>query len=174
MNGLTKCHIHTMAYYSYIKWNRLLLYALYLCVQSVSRISLFASPWTAGCQAPLSMEFSRQEYWSKLPFPVSGDLLEPGIRPPCRLNWQADSSPVCHLGSPTVYHGVYQSEKHDDKREKSQIQETTYCVTAFIRSGQKMSIFGDRKQISCLGLGIIVGIDCLRTWRIFFGVTKMF
>ena len=111
-------YIHTMAYYSYIKWNRLLLYALYLCVQSLSRISLFASPWTADCQAPLSMEFSRQEYWSKLPFPVSGDLLEPGIKPPCHLHWQANSSPLCHLGSPTIYHSMYQSEKHYDKRKK--------------------------------------------------------
>ena len=39
----------------------------------------FATPWTIACQAPLSMEFSRQEHWSGLPFPSSGDLPNPGI-----------------------------------------------------------------------------------------------
>ena len=36
-------------------------------------------PWTIACQAPLSMEFFRQEYWSDLPFPTPGDLLDPGM-----------------------------------------------------------------------------------------------
>ena len=39
------------------------------------------TPWTVPCQAPLSMEFSRQEYWSRLPFPPPGDLPDPGIEP---------------------------------------------------------------------------------------------
>ena len=38
-----------------------------------------ATPWTVACQAPLSMGFSRQEYWSGLPFPSPGDLPNPGI-----------------------------------------------------------------------------------------------
>jgi len=37
------------------------------------------TPWTVACQAPLSMGFSRQEYWSGLPFPSLGDLPDPGI-----------------------------------------------------------------------------------------------
>ena len=41
----------------------------------------FATPWTVACQAPLSMEFPRQEYWSGLPFPSPGDLPDPGIEP---------------------------------------------------------------------------------------------
>ena len=41
----------------------------------------FATPWTAAHQAPLSMGFSRREYWSKLPFPSPGDLPDPGIEP---------------------------------------------------------------------------------------------
>ena len=41
----------------------------------------FVTPWTAAHQAPLSMEFSRQEYWSGLPFPSSEDLPQPGIEP---------------------------------------------------------------------------------------------
>ena len=43
--------------------------------------SSYASPWTVAHQAPLSVEFSQQEYWSGLPFPISGDLPNPGINP---------------------------------------------------------------------------------------------
>ena len=43
-------------------------------VKSLSHIRLFATPWTVAHQAPPSMEFSRQEYWSGLPFPSPGDL----------------------------------------------------------------------------------------------------
>ena len=42
---------------------------------------LFATLWTVAHQAPLSMKFSRQEYWSGLPFPPPGDLPDPGIEP---------------------------------------------------------------------------------------------
>ena len=48
-------------------------------VKSLSRVRLLATPWTVACQALLSMEFSRQEYWSGLPFPSPGDLPDPGI-----------------------------------------------------------------------------------------------
>ena len=47
----------------------------------LSRVQLFVTLWTVGHQAPLSMEFSRQEYWSVLPFPTPGDLSDPGIEP---------------------------------------------------------------------------------------------
>ena len=47
----------------------------------LSRARLFATPWTIVYQAPQSMEFSRQEYWSGLPFPSPGDLPNPGIEP---------------------------------------------------------------------------------------------
>ena len=49
--------------------------------QSLSRVRLFGTPWTIACQAPLSMGFSRQEYWSGLPFPSPGDLPNPGTEP---------------------------------------------------------------------------------------------
>ena len=51
-----------------------------ICVQSLSHVQLFVTP-TVTCQPPLSMEFSRQEYWSGLPFPPAGDLPKPGIKP---------------------------------------------------------------------------------------------
>ena len=47
----------------------------------LNRVLLFATPWTVAYKAPLSMEFSRQEYWSGLPFSSPGDLPDPGIEP---------------------------------------------------------------------------------------------
>ena len=52
-----------------------------LRVKLLSRVWLFLTPWTVACQTPPSMGFSRQEYWSGLPFPSPGDLLDPGIEP---------------------------------------------------------------------------------------------
>ena len=49
--------------------------------QSLSHVQLFEIPWTVAFQAPLFMGFSRQEYWSGLPFPPAGDLPDPGIKP---------------------------------------------------------------------------------------------
>ena len=50
-------------------------------VKSLSHVRLFVTPWTVTYQAPLSMGFSRQEYWSGLPFPSPGDFPNPGIEP---------------------------------------------------------------------------------------------
>ena len=49
-----------------------------MCV--LSCVQLFVTPWTAACQAPLSVEFSQQEYWSELPFPPPGAILASGIK----------------------------------------------------------------------------------------------
>ena len=57
--------------------------------ENVSHIQLIATPWTVACQAPLSVEFSRQLYWSGLPFPSPGVLPQPGIEPRSPA-WQAD------------------------------------------------------------------------------------
>ena len=67
----------------------------YLC------LTFFVTSWTIAHQAPLSMGFSRQEYWSGLPFPPLEDFLTQGSNL-CLLNllhWQADCLPLCHLGS---------------------------------------------------------------------------
>ena len=50
-------------------------------VQSLGSVQLFLTPWTVAPQAPLSVEFSRQEYWTRLPFPTPGDFPHPGIKP---------------------------------------------------------------------------------------------
>ena len=65
----------------------------------LSHVPLFVTPWTIACQAPLSMEFSRQEYWSGLPFPSPGDLPDPGVEPRS-LTLQADSLPSEPPGKP--------------------------------------------------------------------------
>ena len=68
-------------------------------------VQLFATPWTVACQAPLSMRFPRQEYWSGLPFPSPGDLPHPGIEPGSPA-YQADSLPSEPTGKPNKQHSV--------------------------------------------------------------------
>ena len=60
--------------------------------QSLSHVQIFVTPWTVDGQAPLSIEFPRQEYWSGLPFCSPGDLPNPGIEPQSPT-LQADSLP---------------------------------------------------------------------------------
>ena len=68
---------------------------------------VFLTSWIVACQAPLSMGFSRQEYWSGLPCLPPGDLPDPGIEPvsPVALPLQVDSLPLSHLGSPVLTTG---------------------------------------------------------------------
>ena len=54
---------------------------LLLLLSHFSHVLLCATLWAAACQAPLSMGFSRHEYWSELPCPTPGDLPDPGIEP---------------------------------------------------------------------------------------------
>ena len=67
-------------------------------------IYFFATPWTVAHEPPLSMEFPRQEYWSRLPFPPPRELPHPKIEPTplASLQWQVDSSPLHRLESPSV------------------------------------------------------------------------
>ena len=61
-------------------------------VKLLSRVQLFVTPWTVAYHTPLSMGFSRQEYWSGLPFPSSEDLPNPGMEPGS-LALQVDALP---------------------------------------------------------------------------------
>ena len=78
-----------------------------------SCVSRFATLWTAALQAPLSMGFSRQEYWSRLPFPFPDDLLNPGIECPSPKSpaLQVDSLPLSHWGSLTCGYMVLDIKK---------------------------------------------------------------
>ena len=67
---------------------------MHVCV--LSGVRLFVVPWTVAQQAPLSRGFSRQEHWSGLPFPSSGDLPDPGIEPTSPA-LAAGFFTLCHL-----------------------------------------------------------------------------
>ena len=74
---------------------------LYVCAQSLSHVRLFVTPQTIACQAPLSMGFSQQEYWSGLPFPLPGALPNPQIVPTSPA-LQTDSLPSEPPGKPKI------------------------------------------------------------------------
>ena len=88
-------------------------------VKSLSRVQLFATPWTVAHQASLSMGFSRQEYWSGLPFPSPGDLPDPGIEPKSPT-LQADALPSEPPGK--------LQENHDSKRH---VDRSVHCSTTY-------------------------------------------
>ena len=72
---------------------------------------ILCHPIDCSPQVPLSMEFSRQEYWNRLPFPtLQGTFLTQGLNPYLLhpLHWQADSLPLCHLGRPSYPNRYYQ------------------------------------------------------------------
>ena len=84
-----------------------------LKVKLLSNVRLFVTPWAVAYQAPLSMGFSRQEYWSGLPFPSPGDLPDPGIEPGSPA-LQADTWPselqgrsIIRGGNKNLWHIVY-------------------------------------------------------------------
>ena len=76
-------------------------------MKSLSHVQLFAIPWTVVYQASLSMGFSRQEYWSGLPFPSPGDLPDPRIEPRSPA-LQADALPSEPPGKQILYQLSYQ------------------------------------------------------------------
>ena len=82
-------------------------------VRVCSAVSDSATPWTIAHQAPLSMAFSRQEYWSVLLCPPPGDLPNLGLNPRLLhfLQWQAGSLPLALLGKPME--GINLSKSYD-------------------------------------------------------------
>ena len=77
-------------------------------VKLLSHVRLFATPWTVAHWAPPSMGFSRQEYWSGLPFPSPGDLPDPGIDPGS-LALEADALTSEPPGKPQNLYGATKS-----------------------------------------------------------------
>ena len=84
------CTINGQKYYREIQASDRCMGQILLKYQSLSHVLIFATPGTIAHQAPLYMGFSRQEYWSGLPFPSPGDLPDPRIKPSSPA-WQADA-----------------------------------------------------------------------------------
>ena len=78
-----------------------------MCVLVPQSCLTLCNPWTVAHQSPLSKEFSRQEYWSGLPFSSPGDLLNPGNKP-VTLALQADSLQTEPLGKPSSQNSHHQ------------------------------------------------------------------
>ena len=89
----------------------------------LSRVRLFATPWTVAHQAPLSMGFSRQEYWSGLPFPSPGDLPNPGFEPRSPALW-ADALTAELPGKPPFPSGIGYKAISD-----SELDYQSYCAS---------------------------------------------
>ena len=95
-----------------------------VCVLSYfSRVWFFVTPWTVACQAPLSMGFSRQEYWSGLPCPPPGDLPDPGIEPMSLMSpaladgfFQANAGLPCYLKPWYSFKSVSRVQKNKNKK----------------------------------------------------------
>ena len=86
-----------------VLYSRFPLTILLIKVKSLSRFQPSVTPWTVAYQAPLSMDLSRQEYWSGLPFPSPRDLPDPGIKPRSPA-LQADALPSEPPGKPLSGH----------------------------------------------------------------------
>ena len=102
MTFLLACPQHIKTFLPFVSAEVSSISLLYLKkkVKSLSHVLLFVTPWTVAYQAPPSMGFSRQEYWSGLPFPSPGDLPDQRIKPGSPA-LQADALPSSHQGSPS-------------------------------------------------------------------------
>ena len=109
-----------------------------LCVLSrFSCVRLFVTPWIVARQAPLSMGFSRQEYWSGLPCPPPGDIPDPGIQP------SSLASPTL-AGGFFIHLGLCQCEP---RRTAGWIGLASGCSRSWIRGGERavLALAGDLK-----------------------------
>jgi len=123
MLGIYITHIHKHTRYTivihYYHYHTLMLHIrfpgrkehwqffFFLCACLISHVQLFATPWTLACQLPLSMDFSRQEYWTGSPFPSPGNLPDTGIEPvsPVTHTGRQILLPLSHLGSSNFFLG---------------------------------------------------------------------
>ena len=102
----------------------------------LSRVRSFVTPWTAARQAPLSMGFSKQQYWSRLPFPSPGHLPNPGIKP---------RSPTLQADTFTIWATREVPVKREVKR-KGEKERYTHLNAEFQRivRRDKKAFFSDR------------------------------
>ena len=110
-----------------------------MCVSVVGRVWLFATPWIVNHQAPLSMEFSKQEYWNRLPFPYSKVSCQP-------RDWICISSTSC-IDRQILYHCVTwevfkilclcnkRNNKESDEKVKIKVFFKLHCYLFHCTSG---------------------------------------
>ena len=101
--GVNRCTWLGSYYYIYYYTSTTSTACLLSCF---SRVWLLATLWTIACQVPLSMKFSRQEYWRGLPFPTPGNLPDPGIKPasPASPTWAGGFLPLVPPGKSPLLH----------------------------------------------------------------------
>ena len=123
-----------------------------MCVLVLSRVWHFATSGTVDYQAPLTMEFSRQEYWNGLPFPTRGDLPDPGIKLYLLhlLNCQADSLALCCFRSFTPQGNVLFMHLSQENRQTKRSQRLS-CLFILIL-GLILSVFN---ALSILGSQVL-------------------
>ena len=92
-----------------LRWHRVTERVCVSMLSHCSHVWLFATVWIIAPHAPLSMGFSRQEYWSGLPCPPPGDLPDQGVKLAslCLLNWKVGSLSLAPLGKPNRWGMVY-------------------------------------------------------------------
>ena len=106
-------------------------------VQLLSRVLLFATPWTVAHWVPWPMGFYRQEYWCRLPLPSPGNIPRPGIKPTSPV-MAADSLPLSHLGSPhlailTPFWFSFPASKCQTQTMETQCLPSSHLVGKIIR-----------------------------------------
>ena len=123
-------------------------------MKSLSHVRLFATPWTVVYQAPPSMGFSRQEYWSRLPFPSPGDLPDPGIEPGSSA-FQADALTSEPPGKP--FHGKarfrscdYSEAEDRGKGRGSQQSSVARVQPRWIQGIQRVDGVGEERLVYLL------------------------
>ena len=94
----------------------------------LARCWTLATQWTVACQAPLSVGFSRQEYWSGLPFPPPEDLTNPGIKPGSPA-LQADSLPTEQLNFSRISYVSLTNFSNQDPDGVHEIQPIVWCIS---------------------------------------------
>ena len=118
-------------------------------MKSLSRVQLFATPWTVAHQAPPSMEFSRQEYWSGLPFPSPGDLPDPGTEPRSPA-LQADALPSEPPGTHLVLTGAMDLKLSAAAQTSHALNGHIFKTPAFPEKLPLKPSVGERPAVFCL------------------------
>ena len=109
--------INALKIFFFLRFGHIALYAT--CACTFGHIQLFATPWTVACQAPLSMGFSRQEYWSECHFLLQGIFLTQGLNS-CLLHllhWRPILYQLSHWGSPCAMWRFYHFASSEDMFE---------------------------------------------------------